>query len=457
MTLRPDIFFNELNRLFPRADFLIAYSGGLDSTVLVHLCAQGAAEENRGRLLAVNVNHGIHPQSGHWAVHCKTTCAGLDVRCRVLSLNLVAKPVRNLEETARTARYDALLRLMTEGTVLLTAQHRDDQAETILLQLLRGGGLQGLSGMPESIAFGPGILHRPLLKVSRSSIQAYADLHGLKWIDDPSNLDTVHDRNYLRHEIIPRIRSRWPGMDKTLARSGKHCAEAQKIVDAQGESWFESVIERSRNTILISKLSEFDEARKRLILRHWIRRSGYRSPSQVKLQRIISEAIPAARDRFPRIQWDEAEVRRYRDKLYLLTPIGKFDRDRVTRWSICSPLPIPELSGTLECRSPDRHPDFPTKDVSVRFRKGGERCRLPGRQGTRSLKKVFQELAVPPWERDRIPLIYFKDELAAIGDRLVCAPFHELGLEFRWIREGSSRSESAFASLQFDYGEPAPG
>ncbi|MGH8547518.1 MAG: tRNA lysidine(34) synthetase TilS [Methylococcales bacterium] len=440
MTQSPKRFFNDLNRSFPRADFLIAYSGGLDSSVLLHLCAEGAGEANRNRFLAVYVNHGLQPESGQWAHHCMSTCAELDVNCRVLALGLPAKPGRSLEEIARNARYGALLGLMTGDTVVLTAQHRDDQAETILLQLLRGGGLSGLSGMPESIAFGPGVLHRPLLGFSRRFIRSYADQHALKWIDDPSNVDTVHDRNYLRHEIIPRIQLRWPGMDKTLARSGRHCAEARKIIDARVESWFRLVIEPSRNTLLISKLSEFDESQKRLILRHWIRQSGYRSPSEINLRRILGEAVTAAPDRFPRIQWDEAEVRRYRGELYLLSSPGKFDRNQVIPWSIRSPLPIPELGGVLECRrtkSADHNPGFSGKGISVRFRKGGETCRLPGRQGVRALKKIFQERAVPPWERDRIPLIYIGDELAAIGDWLVCEPFQELGLEFRWIRTGS--------------------
>ncbi|MGH8556369.1 MAG: tRNA lysidine(34) synthetase TilS [Methylococcales bacterium] len=437
MTLSPDSFFKNLDRLFPHADFLIAYSGGLDSSVLLDLCARGA--ENKKRVLAVHVNHGLHPQSGQWAEHCMRTCAGLEIDHRVLSLDRVAKPGQSLEEAARTARYEALLKLVSDTTVVLTAQHRDDQAETILLQLLRGAGLKGLSGMPGSIVFGAGVLHRPLLYFSRRCIRSYAEAWGLSWIDDPSNADIVRDRNYLRHEIIPRLKERWPGMDKTLARSGKHCAEAQKLIDARVESWFQSLVDRNRNTISISKLREFDGRWQRAILRHWVRESGCRNPSEVKLRQIITEAITAAPDRFPRIQWDKVEVRRYQDQLYLLDPLAKFDRDQVIPWSVQNPLPIPDLGGMLECcwpEAPDRRRDLPLKGVSVRFRKGGERCRLPGRQGSRSLKKIFQELAVPPWDRDRIPLIFLDDELAAIGGLLVCEAFQQLGLEFRWIRRG---------------------
>ncbi|MCI0654106.1 MAG: tRNA lysidine(34) synthetase TilS [Methylococcaceae bacterium] len=437
MILSQDIFFNDLNRLFPQAEFLIAYSGGLDSSVLLDLCARGAGAENRKRFLAAHVNHGLHPQSGQWAEHCLQTCAGLEINCRVLNLDRLAKPGQSIEEAARTARYEALLQLVGDTTVVLTAQHRDDQAETILLQLLRGSGLKGLAGMPGSIAFGAGVLHRPLLRFSRRCIRSYAETRALSWIDDPSNADIVHDRNYLRHEIIPRLKERWPGMDKTLARSGKHCADAQKLIDAQVESWFQSLIERTQNTISISKLRELDESRQRSILRHWIRESGYRSPSEVKLQQIITEVITAAPDRFPRIQWDKVEMRRYRDRLYLLDPLAKFDRDRVIPWSVQNPLSIPDLGGMLECCWPealDRRTELLLKGVSVRFRKGGESCRLPGR-GSRSLKNIFQELSVPPWERDRIPLIYLDEDLAAIGGLLVCEVFQQLGLEFRWTRQ----------------------
>ncbi len=434
-------FNSDLNRLFPRAEFVIAYSGGLDSTALLHLCVHGAEVERKKRFLAVHVNHGLHPQSGEWARHCVTACAEFGVDCRVLALPPVAKPGRSLEETARTARYRALLEVTMAGAVVLTAHHRDDQAETILLQLLRGSGLKGLSGMPVSVALGPGILHRPLLRFSRRCIQSYADSYGLHWIDDPSNEDTAHARNYLRHEIVPRMKQRWPGMDKTIARSGNRCAEAQEILNFQVEYWFDSVFVPERQTILIAKLSEFDDARQRLILRHWIQISGFRMPSDVKLQEIIRETIEAAPDRSPRIQWGNAEIRRYRGELYLFTALGRFDRKQVIPWSIRNPLSIPGLGGVLECRiagTSGHYSQLPGITASVRFRTGGEGCRLPGRDGTHALKKIFQELAVPPWERTRIPLIYIGEELAAIGGLVVCEPFQKYGLECHWSRQNTT-------------------
>ncbi|MGR9106117.1 MAG: tRNA lysidine(34) synthetase TilS [Gammaproteobacteria bacterium] len=435
MALDPKRFFQDLDRLFPEADFLIALSGGLDSSVLLDLCAQGAGAQNRHRFLALHVNHGLHADSAEWARHCLATCAASAINARVVTLEAFAKPGRSLEDAARTARYEALRQFMGEHTVLLTAHHRDDQVETILFQLLRGGGLPGLSGMPESIRFEPGILHRPLLEISRAAIQVYAHARALNWVEDPSNADSRHDRNYLRHQVIPMLRQRWPGLDKTVSRAGRHCAEAQQILDAQVAHWFDSLVDRKRNTIRISQLQGFDAPRQKLILRHWIRLSGSRSPSEAKLQEIILEATGAAPDRIPKIGWDGVEVRRYRDELYLLKAVRDFDRSQVIPWVLGERAAIPGLGGALECRcrvaaKPVSRPRF-----SVRFRRGGESCLLSGGRGRHSLKKIFQELAIPPWERDRIPLVYSDEELAAVGDMLVCEPFRTLGLEVRWIRE----------------------
>ena len=431
--MSPESFFNQLNRSFPRATFLIAFSGGLDSSVLLHLCAAGVGATNLDRLLAVHVNHGLQPEAETWAMHCLRVCESFGLRSKVLTVDSYPERGQSPEEAARLARYEALRSLVTDRSVVLVAQHRDDQAETILLQLLRGSGLKGLSGMPASTSFGAGVLHRPLLGVSRDSLRKYAERNGLVWLDDPSNQDTSYQRNYLRREIIPRLKSRWPGMAKTLARAGRHCADAQEMLDQQVDSWFDSVVVAERNTVRLEALSDFNRRQQKSILRYWIYRSGFRCPSEINLTRIITESLNAASDRLPCIRWSAGEVRRYRGELYLLALSDGFDPKKTIAWSLRTPLRITELGGTLVC-SNDTVSGVGSEwgDVCIRFRTGGELFRVPGRKGSRCLKKVFQEQGIPPWERDRIPLVYIREELVAVAGLFVCEPFHEQGLFFNW-------------------------
>ena len=437
--MSPENFFNELDRSFPRSTFLIAFSGGLDSTVLLHLCAAGAGAENLDRLLAVHVNHGLQPEAATWAMHCLKACESLGLRSRVLTVDGHPERGQSPEEAARLARYEALQSLVTDRSVVLVAQHLDDQAETILLQLLRGSGLKGLSGMPASTGFGAGVLHRPLLGVSRDSLRQYAERNGLTWLDDPSNQDTSYQRNYLRREIIPRLKSRWPGMAKTLARAGRHCADAQQMLNQQVNSWFDSVVVAERNTIRLEALSNFNRRQQKSILRYWIDCSGFRCPSEINLTRIIIESLNAASDRLPCIRWSAGEVRRYRGELYLLAPSDGFDPKKTIAWSLRTPLRIAELGGTLVCSIDSvSGVGHEWSEACIRFRTGGELCRLPGRKGSRCLKKVFQEQGVPPWERDRIPLVYIREELVAVAGLFVCEPFHGQGLSFNWTLDGRS-------------------
>lgn len=435
MNLSPARLFGDLERLFPQADFLIAYSGGLDSSVLLHLCAVGAGTENANRFSVIHVNHGLHPQANQWADHGERTCEKLGLCYRILVVDGAAKKGQSPEDAARNARYSALQPWVDKTTVVLTAQHQEDQAETMLLQMLRGSGLKGLSGMPASASFGAGIIHRPLLSYSKNAIRHYAKMHSLNWIEDPSNHDLSINRNYLRHEIIPRIEHRWPGMAKTLSRSARLCAESQKLIDHELVRWFNLVLEPNRNTLLISKLKEYDKARQRCILRHWILQSGFRSPSEINLNRIVSEVNTAAPDRFPKVHWGEAEVRRYRNELFIMKPLENFSPPSSITWSLSQPLEIPGLQGKLEFLPDNASTSgegIVETSLSIRFRSGGERCRLPGRRGSRSLKKIYQELGVPPWERDRIPLIYINGELAVVGNLLVCEAYQHFENVFRW-------------------------
>ena len=211
-------------------NIFIAYSGGIDSHVLLHLCASDA--QLKAKLTAVYINHGLQAESESWGKHCEQVCNSLDVKFISLTANAQAAPGESPEEAARNARYAVLKPLLGADDVLLLAQHAEDQLETVLLQLFRGSGLKGLSGMPASMAFGQGKLVRPLLEVSKNDIIAYANAHNLKWIEDPSNQHRHFDRNFLRHDIIPLLKQRWPSLAVTVSRAAGHCANAQDLLGA---------------------------------------------------------------------------------------------------------------------------------------------------------------------------------------------------------------------------------
>jgi len=209
--------------------FYIAYSGGVDSHVLLHCCA--SMPQLKDRLTAVYVHHGLQAEAESWAKHCGKTAEDLGVEFLMLRVNAKAAPGESPEEAARNARYAVLKSLIKADDALLLAQHREDQLETVLLQLFRGSGLRGLSGMPERMAFGAGVMLRPLLNTPKQTIGDYARARQLSWIEDPSNQSNDYDRNFLRNAVVPLLKQRWPAIDKTVARSAKHCADAQVLVD----------------------------------------------------------------------------------------------------------------------------------------------------------------------------------------------------------------------------------
>ncbi len=414
---------------------LVAYSGGLDSHVLLHALVHCAPDLS---VLALHVDHAIHPDSAAWARHCERVCAGLGVELVTLSLGRDEIGGSNQEERAREARYRVIADFMRPGDLLLTAQHRDDQAETLMLQLLRGAGLRGLASMAPCRGFGPGRIARPLLDSSREELAEYARRHELQWLDDPSNTDTRFDRNYLRHTVMPLLRQRWPAAGATLARSAGHLAEAQALLDQQFEERLDALLDRDSGALDIQGLLRHSEPEIRAIVRHWIQRSGMRQPSTGRLKGLLEQLILAAEDRQPRISWPGGELRRYRNGLYLMPPLAEITPFRI-RWSGREPLTLPQGLGRLElvpnADGPISAPALErgTLQVAVGLRQGV--CRLPGRPGKR-LKLLFQELGVPPWQRDRLPIVLQDGEIGAIADRLVCCCLRhkpgEAGYRLSW-------------------------
>lgn len=421
---------------------IIAYSGGVDSHVLLHLLATHRHALAGRTLAAVYVDHGLQPASTQWGHHCEQTCRSMGMNFKMMRVNAWPQPGESPEAAARRARYQALENLLGAQDALLTAHQRDDQAETLLLQLLRGAGIHGLAAMPVVAPLGRGWLLRPLLDSERTEILAYARFHGLQWIEDASNVNRELDRNYLRHAIWPLLKARWPAATATLSRSARWCAEAAALLDELADADLAQAATANPACLDILVLRALDEKRQRNALRYWFRRLQLPAPTASQLHHILQDAITAPRDRQPLIHWPGGEVRRYRDRLFAMVPLPSHDPGRVFPLTPeTTELPVPGI-GRLRLRRVRgkgvRLAALAGASLTVRFRRGGERLRPAGRSHSQELKKLLQEAGVPPWKRDRLPLLYVNEVLAAVTGLGIGAEFMAqaeedgLVLECRW-------------------------
>lgn len=428
----------------PASAYWVAYSGGRDSRVLLELLAAGR-DHLAAPLGAVHVDHQLHSRSADWERHCRETCRRLAIDYVSLRVDAAARAGQSPEAAAREARYRALREWLPARAALLTAQHQDDQAETLLLQLLRGAGPRGLAGMPERAALGRGLLLRPLLNVSRACLAACAQQRGLDWIEDPSNADTGFDRNFLRRRVQPVLHERWPSAAATLARAARHQADQAALAEALAEHDFARCIDPGRRGLSLSALNALAPARQRNLLRFWIERQGFECPTERVLRGALAELAGCRADAEPRVRWPGAELRRYRDTLFLMAPLAAVDAARTLKWTPARPLYIAPLDGELSAEptaGDGLDPCYAEREFEVRFRRGGERLRPARRRHRHALKKLLQEAGIPAWERDRIPLLYVDDELAAVAGVCVCegyqAPAGGEGLRLNWSRLYSS-------------------
>ncbi|MBT6419130.1 MAG: tRNA lysidine(34) synthetase TilS [Gammaproteobacteria bacterium] len=411
--------YHTANKLF------IGYSGGVDSHVLLHLLAN--IPELKNKLNAVYVHHGLQAEADDWANHCQQIAADLCVHFQCVKVNAQALSGQSPEEAARNARYQAFKKILGKNDLLIFAQHRNDQLETFLLQLFRGAGLKGLSGMPAAINFAAGKLIRPLLEVEQQTIKGYAQQHKLQWIEDPSNLDTQFDRNFLRHQVIPLLEQRWPSLDKTVARVATHCANAQTLLSSNAKQQMNLIYEVDKQCLSVIGLSAHESLIQQLIIREWLELLGARMPSQKVMIAIQKDILQARADANPLIQHDGNNIQRYRDGLYLVASKNTPDLQQITPWIDKSqPLNLP-ANGLLELKAAQQGISktvWQQNCIEVRYRQGGEKIVLPWRSGRHSLKKLYQEAGIAPWLREVLPLIYINGELAAVAGYWVSADFH---------------------------------
>ena len=385
---------------------LVAYSGGLDSHVLLHLLAHTPELSVR----AIHIHHGLQAVADSWVNHCQAICKQLNIPLDIVYLKLNPAKGESIEAVAREGRYQALKESLQADEMLLTAQHLNDQSETLLLQLFRGAGVQGLAAMPKLCDFGAGKHARPLLKTTRKELEAYAENHQLNSIEDPSNQDKSFDRNFLRKEILPILRNRWLGLDRALSRSASIQAETKELLDELAAEDLKNIHNGKTNTLQIEKLLNLSLKRQKLLLRYWIANSGFKYPSEKKLQHIFSDVINARDDAIPLVEWQGVQIRRYKNQLYIMPPLSKHDASQSFHWDGKKPLYIASLDLTLQPNILEQK----SQSITVRFRQGGEKFYDTKRNHAISLKNHLSEAGIPPWLRSRVPLIYMDDRLIQV-------------------------------------------
>ncbi len=413
------------------APLLVGYSGGVDSTVLLHWlcrCAQASATSLR----AVHVHHGLQSAADDWVLHCRQQCAALGIELSVHRVRVEDGSGLGLEGAARQARRAAFAAELRDGETLVLAQHQDDQAETFLLRALRGSGVDGLAAMATDSRLGAHPLWRPLLPVPRSALLAYAHCHALRWIEDPSNGDDHADRNFLRLQVLPLLRERWPHAGAALAASATHCRQTRELLDEE-DAELVAHLEVAPRVLSLSLLRQVSPGRAARVLRAWVQGHAAAPLPATVLQQVLDELLPAGNDRQARVRWHDHAIQQWRDHAYLLpAQLPALPHHWQAEWDGRAPLALPD--GGQLCLQGGAAFDRP---LQVRARVGGERILLPGRQHSHALKDCLQREHLAPWRRAQLPLVFDGAQLLAAADVVIAAPLqawlqaHQAQLQWR--------------------------
>lgn len=390
--------------LFPNKDIYIGFSGGVDSTVLLHLLSTVIS---KSRLTAVYINHNMQNEAEKWGLHCKKVCSELGIKFITKSVKVMNNN-QGLESSMREARYIALKQLLGPNDILAMAHHQDDQIETILLRLFRGSGPKGLTGMKETSSLYGVDIFRPLLNFDKSSIISYAKRNNLEWIEDPSNTQTNFDRNFIRSSILPSLRDRWPAVNNNITRASKHCFETQNHLDKELTKLTTKII--TNNKIEIKSLKEQNPFSQKYILRTWINNNLGYPPNSKQLEYIQNNIINAKIDKCPTLQINKKIITRYNHTLYINEKnTNEYPKGHRLLW----PANINEIK--IDLYQITLKKTTSPLDLNIRFREDGERFTPNTRQGSHPLKKLMQEWKIPPWMRNKIPLIYHGEKLIAVA------------------------------------------
>ena len=421
----------------------VAYSGGLDSRVLLALACDWQQANPWRQLEVVHVHHGLNPQADRWATHCTEVCATYGIRCQVARVRVELAPRQSLEAVARQVRYAALTEAMVSGTALLTAHHQDDQVETLLLALKRGAGPRGLAAMPVSQPFAGGLLVRPLLETPRATLLALAERAGWQWVEDDSNQDVRFDRNFLRQQVLPQLNARWPGFTATAARSAALCAEQEALLEELAQRDLAGRVTPAGGLRLVG-LDDWSLPRRHHLLRAWLRGQGAVMPEAEQLRRVWPEVVLARADATPCLQWGAQAIRRYDDALWL-TP-ARLPAAPTSPAALVADQPLALPAGRLVVSAIQQGARLraprPGERVEVCFGLPGQTLLHPqGRGLPRSLKKLWHEGRVAPWLRAGWPVICYDGEVVAIPGLWVmrqAASPEGSGWQVQWWPTGSA-------------------
>jgi tRNA(Ile)-lysidine synthase len=418
------------------SSILLGLSGGIDSVVLLHLLHQ-LAPRYFWNLSSLHVHHGISPHANDWAAFCADLCARYNIPFQVEHVDIAPLREHGVEAAARKLRHATFDRQPVDFIAL--AHHQDDQAETLLLQLLRGAGLRGASAMPviRQRADRPTQL-RPLLDVARSELRSYAQQHALQWVEDESNADDAYPRNFMRHRVLPLLEQRFPAYRETLARSARHFAEASELLDQLAQQDAQGALHDGG--LDVARLQALSLSRAKNLLRYFLHSLGAPMPQAVQLDDMLQQLCGARQGAAVQISFGTWQLRRYQGKVYAFPALPEPDAEFRAQWCGEVALAFPELGGTLHFEPAIglglSLQKLQQAAITVRLRRGAERIRPDSKRPTRTLKNLLQEQGIPPWQRDRLPLLYRDETLVAVpGIGVECAyqaEQEEAGVVLKW-------------------------
>ncbi|ACA31155.1 tRNA lysidine(34) synthetase TilS [Histophilus somni] len=413
---------NQLNQFPSHTKLLLGFSGGLDSTVLLSLLAKLRKKQPHLSLRAIHIHHGLSQNADNWAIHCRQICQQLDISflCEKVTIN----PRKGIEADAREARYQAIANHLQDNEILVTAHHQQDQTETFLLALKRGSGLQGLGAMQiQSVVFNLPIF-RPLLHCTKQQLEQYAKTEKLSWIEDESNADNRYERNFLRNDILPKLRQRWQSIDNAVQRSAQHCFEQQQLINELLNDEFNKIYDKFDRTLSIANFATYSILKQKALLRTWLQHLHILMPSTIQLDNIMRNMIQAQEDRNPTCRLGNQVLRRYQKRLYATPILQDLSHIRLDiQANEC--INLPDNLGEICLLTKNEHLQVTWQNkqillpltqekIEIRFRYSGK-VKLP--QGFhQEMKKCWQDHNVPVWQRTRIPLIFYGNKFkSAVG------------------------------------------